>query len=536
MSRASRVLSRVFPGIFAAVMAAVLVVLLCCSSLDYAAKRLLSLPGWQLLLLGLAAAALLYVLAGLLCRLKIRGREVLSLPRAEWVLFAVVFLLQLVLAYSYYFRTNWDVGAVTQTAENLAHAVPGEKIKYIYNYGRYPNNLLITFLFSRLMRAAHLLGLHAYEYFVLIAVQCFVSSLTLVLLLKTARLFPLGKQASVTAGLLYLLLVSLSPWVTVPYSDSLGLFFPVTLLYLALRRTEKPLWAFLRFFLLAALSVAAYFIKPTLLAVPAGLLFYRACAFLFARRGKKAAASPAAPVSEPETDPRVRAAAGLFAGLVCSLLLCSRMAFVTYPDRPAQKTFGWAHFLMMGFNEDYMGTFAQEDVLYSDSFATPEERSAGNLEAFRNRVAYMKASGVADLMLRKTLTNYNDGTFCWGGEGNFYLDVPERSGWLNSLTRSVYYNGEEETGSAYPAWQHSVQALWLALLLLALLSAFRRPCRPVLVCMAAVLFLTVFHLLFEARARYFFAFVPLYILLAVSGLEAVRSFFIRLFRLRKATA
>lgn len=27
-----------------------------------------------------------------------------------------------------------------------------------------------------------------------------------------------------------------------------------------------------------------------------------------------------------------------------------------------------------------------------------------------------------NLMHRKALTNYNDGTFCWGGEGGFYVE------------------------------------------------------------------------------------------------------------------
>ena len=50
-----------------------------------------------------------------------------------------------------------------------------------------------------------------------------------------------------------------------------------------------------------------------------------------------------------------------------------------------EKTFGPAHFLAMGLNEDSMGIWAAEDVNYSEAFLTAEERTEASWYSARSR-------------------------------------------------------------------------------------------------------------------------------------------------------
>ena len=87
------------------------------------------------------------------------------------------------------------------------------------------------------------------------------------------------------------------------------------------------------------------------------------------------------------------------------------------------KIFGSQHFLMMGLNTESMGGYNGSDVKYSMSFDTKEKRDKADLSMAKERLKKMGLPGFSKLMVQKTLTNYNDGTFCWGGEGVFYKEI-----------------------------------------------------------------------------------------------------------------
>ena len=64
--------------------------------------------------------------------------------------------------------------------------------------------------------------------------------------------------------------------------------------------------------------------------------------------------------------------------------------------------------------------------------------------------------------------------------------------------------------------------IWLAVLAVGIFSIFRKE-KEVAVIMLSVIGLTVFELLFEARARYLYTYTPFYILLAAIGIQHFRS-------------
>jgi riboflavin transporter FmnP len=63
--------------------------------------------------------------------------------------------------------------------------------------------------------------------------------------------------------------------------------------------------------------------------------------------------------------------------------------------------------------------------------------------------------------------------------------------------------------------------LWLTVLMLSVFSAFAQKKSEKNVIMLAIIGLTIFELIFEARARYLYTYVPLYIVLAMYGIERI---------------
>ena len=158
------------------------------------------------------------------------------------------------------------------------------------------------------------------------------------------------------------------------------------------------------------------------------------------------------------------------AGLLCAVLLANGMADDVKVPRNEDLTFGIAHYLMMGMNPDEFGAYAQRDVSFSWRCATQQERTQKNLEVFWHRVNEMGPVGIFKQLVRKTLTNFNDGTFCWAGEGIFYREIlEEKSPLFSPFMRSIYYSNE---GRAYPVWANFAQTVWMSVMALCVCASF----------------------------------------------------------------
>lgn len=184
-----------------------------------------------------------------------------------------------------------------------------------------------------------------------------------------------------------------------------------------------------------------------------------------------------------------------------------------------EQTLGPSHFLMMGLNWDTSGVYCGEDVDYSCSFATAAERTAANLQTSKDRMQSLGVTGLAKHLARKTLVNFGDGTYAWGTEGGFYQYVfPVRNHVVSPFLRNVFYT----TGKYYPYFAVFQQFIWVTILLsstgffLYLLTEKERTPEVGVVALSLV-GLVLFQSIFEARARYFFSYSPLFIVAAVLG-------------------
>ena len=121
---------------------------------------------------------------------------------------------------------------------------------------------------------------------------------------------------------------------------------------------------------------------------------------------------------------------------------------------------------------------------------------------------------------KKTLNNYNDGTFGWGLEGSFFEEIFANDSFVAKVTRSFYYSN----GKFHLLFLEFVQSIWLSILFLILGNVFisrEKLTREVLVLMTLLIGIFLFESIFESRSRYLYIFAPIYIVTATIGFQQI---------------
>lgn len=126
-------------------------------------------------------------------------------------------------------------------------------------------------------------------------------------------------------------------------------------------------------------------------------------------------------------------------------------------------------------------------------------------------------------MQKKALSIFNDGTFAWGFEGEFYREVFPTDNKLSLFLRSFVYNGnyEMEAGNHYHIIKTVQQTVWIACLILMVIKAIssrKNDEDDYSVMYLSLLGLFLFVMLFEARARYLYTYIPIFIMVGSLGL------------------
>ena len=478
-------------------------ILFVAQNMAYAYKVEFVLPNYVYLLLGLMIWAGVrvseeYWPKGIKKYLKNNSEKLIRI-------FTILFFAFLVyIVYNYYFITGWDAGLLINTTYQISEGQPFDSSTFdSYYFSIYPNNILLIFIFSKIMKLESLFGiLDAWTGVMgILTVQCLISALTGLLVFKTARLWSGSLRLSWNTWGMYVLIIGVSPWVSIPYSDSMGLIFPVLFLYLYFL-TQNGRWIWMKCLCMAAAAVLGYKIKPQLaiIAIAAVIIL---CLNVLKGRWKKRNWKPGA---------------GVLVGAVLMFLGC-QFAVTSIPiELDKEESFGPAHFIMMGLNPGTNGGFLEDDVTYTYSQPT-DERTQADIEMIRKRLEDYGPAGLLEHLEKKLWSTEGDGTWAWGAEGYFYTEILEnKNQGMSPFLKSIYYYD----GDRYTYFCSYSQMVWILLLsgcFLAFLFRKEDQGRKGFIIMLSLVGLTLFELIFEARARYLYCYVPLYLLLGSWGLE-----------------
>lgn len=406
-------LNRMIRGGFVLMIATVLIVCVFFSNIEYSRCRdtYLLIPNFFAFLTGICVFSVLG-------RVLEYDNHFMNKKKVFFISFCFLFF-QVFLVWNYYFKTDWDVAVLMDSSYKIAL---GESVaEYNDYFSRYPNNLFLVYIFSGFIKIFRFLGLGDKAYSGILVFQCIISWLTGLMLYYISKVvFKKAAYADMT-WILYTILVGLSPWVSIPYSDSMGLFFPTAILVVYVFGREGGLHESVcagRWYVIAFLAYMGYKIKPQVFIVLIALIIIHTIRNIQYCKTRET------------VKKLVKKLILLFFGIMCSYFIVNTCINTLEFEINKERNFGMAHFFMMGMNTEGMGVWNGDDVDLSMSVDTVAERTAMNKRVAKERLHDMGIKGFISHMHRKLLTNYNDGTFCWGGE----KEVSIRS-WCLSLRK-----------------------------------------------------------------------------------------------------
>ena len=436
----------------------------------------------------------------------------------------ILIVLQLFIIAGARFVAGWDVWFITNIGDTT-------QIEY---FSRYPNQLFLYGAFTGIAQFLQALGVSNY-YLGLICLSSLSVAACVPMTAYIAKRMA-GYAVGYGAFVLSAVMCGLSPWIMVPYSDTFGMFFTVFILwcYVCLdkqvQNQDEQTSALAgvhvdaridtrtccRWFLMGLAVVIGYAIKPTVIFVFVAIVVIELIQWFasFAPHGSRGSQSSKDPYDLRKTATAIVACV---LGVVLAFALTSIVKNSTY-DVNENAAFSATHFLMMGANPVSGGVWSVSDVELSDAANTPEERSRANLAEFKNRVMAMDLPQANMFLLKKLLTNFADGTFAWEIEGDFYTQI------IGTNEAALNFYGISSDASLdNNTFAPLSQVLWLFVLAGCILIVLgRRPLKAETVIAFTLLMLSAFLMLFEARARYLFLYLPFFIILGTMGWNRLR--------------
>ena len=468
--------------LYTCMMAIVVAICIFCSGGDYYLKKNFQYANWMNVVLGIILVGLIFGLC--LCLVRCLDKKRISTKTYHRIILGLNVLLgvyMFVSAYQYYFKTGWDAEVIINAASAIAHGQYNGDLDFYFS--RCDNNVVIALLYAVVIKIGSILPF-GNDYFYLVMFQCFVLAYSGYMLYLTVEAFTGKAYTAVAAWIVYVILMGMSPWVVLPYSDVLALFFLVTLLYLY--KTEKmPV-------LFGVLTIIGFNVKPTVLILLIAMILLE-----FPKRW-------------------VQLLIGLLVGGVC-VWGCIKLSPI---DINGEKRLGVSHYLMLGLNDETDGVFSEDDLTFSESFQTNAERDAANWQEAMNRLKEMGFSGLIDQWKNKVLITFNDGSFAWGVEGGFFKELLYSG---NEKLRDLYRQFFMPDGMYYMYFLSVCQIVWMGSLGWCLWALLRCADKKILVLGMTIIGVTLFEILFEPRARHLIIYLPVFFTLTAAGFENVKS-------------
>lgn len=310
----------------------------------------LIMSNFALLILGITILILLYWI--LEQKVHIKSEKVIILCSLCFLIF------QMFLTWNYYFKTDWDVETIVEAAYEV---VSGQQEDWVIDYfSRYPNNRLLVLIYSCIIRIFALFHLENKAYMGFLLFQCVISWGTGLLLYNLSRKLLNSRVIAFETWGIYCFLIGLSPWVSIPYSDSVGLIFPVAILTIYLKTLSLQSISFFQWYLMISLSYIGYKIKPQIVIVMIAIVLIsivRFASFVWHSKIDNIKRN----IKKNNFGIKLLLLTG---SVICTVWIVNAGIDTTGFIVDKEKSFGISHFFMMGMNEDRGGGMGRRGCCY----------------------------------------------------------------------------------------------------------------------------------------------------------------------------
>ncbi len=401
-----------------------------------------------------------------------------------------IFIVNMIFAYC-----EFDPGIIRRGALDYIQ-IRGDHEFYRVYFEQNANNIPLAFVTKKFIELGNVIGVDGYK--ILVYVGVILTNITISIMTKTIYIYTDSKKMAEVGFIFGACLLGLSPWVMVPYSDVLSVCIPVLELYIYVHFNRT--WY--RYILLAVISLLGFMIKPTNLIVLIAVIIIEIYSALAGKYSRKDAA-------------------WCILSIILSLVIVVSLKGYIYNalnyevNEASNKPM--THYLMMGLNEEQVGTYNWEDDQYTSSFQTKADKIDGNVDVIRQRLSQMGPMGFVKFEINKMRLDFGDGTFGWGC---WSLDEPQNNSALAKVVQNVFY----KNGRFYRIYSTLAHFVWMIVLcgqLLYMVGGREDKSNKEVLLKLIIVGFTLYLMLFEGGSRYVFHYVPVFIVAALSGIARI---------------
>ncbi|URZ16937.1 hypothetical protein CLFE_029840 [Clostridium felsineum DSM 794] len=453
---------------------------------------------------------LLFSMTGIIkniCEYFIKHRDKMYIMLA--LVIATFSITQLIIAYGLQTTSpNWDSGVVF--SDVIAFMDKGKIVNSQY-YVLYPNNLgllsvlILYFKFLKVFGVVHSL----YAASILNVVVMNISVLLIYLICEKV----IGIEGAITSLFFSFIFVILSCWVTTPYTDILGMIYPLLILYLYLKSKEikRNKVKLPVYILIGIVAMFAYKMKPTSLFVMIAIIMVLIITNI--KHPKKFALKCAL----------------MLLGLIFSLnvfnysldnsgILNHKLKYVYEHSTPP------TYFLMIGMQKQYIkdrgalyGAVDAADARLNNKSQTKENRIKQNIPEIKKRLREFGFKEYLKFLSNKASWIFGDGTFYAYGEGDYKESKLVHKDRISKNIQNVMYPNSDK----YIYFAHFLEGAWIVLIFFIVFPLFLKEKykdkEELSILRITILGVFIFLLFFEGRSRYLYNNIGIFIITSVYG-------------------
>lgn len=404
------------------------------------------------------------------------------------IISSITLILQIILLTHTFFYTDWDVKVIRGLVNKF---VSEGRIKEDFYLSVYPNNILLTAILS-FIKCIPFIGKYYMTTLIINALIVNISGILTACAIKNIK----NNKIALLSYVVMIPLVLLSPWINIPYSDTFALPFAATIIYLYSKNSKNKKDCFL----IGLFSILGYKIKPTIIILTISIIIVE----FFSNSIK------------PYLKRKILNILLFICGTVAGFLFFNlSKLYLNFEPVSYAKPITFVHYLAMGQNDETLGAYSQKDV--DDTIIYGEKN---DIKKFKERIKNRTLKQTLSFYHKKTLLNFNDGSFCWGLDGTFFYKKVKSPNSFANFLREIYYSD----GKHFKLFIQVMNYMWLIVLLLCPWMIRKKNNKSEIMIMLSIIGLVLFLTIFEPRTRYMYCFSSTFIISAILGLSNLNNY------------
>lgn len=412
----------------------------------------------------------------------------------SWLFIAIVAVLLPVFAFKTTVDFGWDWGRLIISASNLAQSGHLDTAEY---FARYPNNqfwlLCLTGVFKIALYIAPESDLDTLKTLSILLACLFTFASVIIIYLASVIKW---REKSVFVALALLCCTPLYLYSSFFYSDSPGLLLCSLLVLMAFIAKRRPSGRKCICLIIATGIISALVIQIKVMVLIVGIAL--AIDLIISSKDKRSLIKAISAITM-----------SLLVCLACNFGLnaIKSSCLPISQEQRGQYEFPMQHWIMMGLG---YGGFTQEDVDYTKSFSTLEERKRADIERIRERIEARGAFGtMTHVLWTKNMRTW--GNPCLSADNYIGRDM---------LNHGIFQRLFSSNGDLHYAYLGFAWVYWIVILfgfVLSTLHQLNSRDYQNLTLVIALVGIFLFFSIWECNSRYLYSFLPVLVLLGIGG-------------------